>query len=152
MINKSLFSVSGKIALIIAVAMISASSAFAGGAFENALINLRSAHYLIDSQPNDWKKAPDETTAKNDINAAIGEIKKVGIDDGKSLKDHPLEYERITDRKSRLLKAIQLLKASEAELSKLEEPDPKKKQIKSSALLHIKQALASIDKLIPAAK
>jgi hypothetical protein len=149
--NRSLYSPSGRLALVIAI-MISAATAFASGPYDNALINLRSAHYLIDSHPADWKGAPQETEAKNDIAAAMGEIKKAGIDDGKDLKEHPLDVERITDRKSRLLKALQLLKTTQTEITRAEESDPKKKQLKASSLAHLSQAIKNVDKLIAALK
>lgn len=139
--------------LVLLVTISSATSAMAAEpAYQHALVNLRTAHYLIDTHPKDWKTAPKETHAKNDITAAMLEIKKAGIDDGKDLKEHPLDVERITDRKERLTKALNLLKTTYAEIAVVVEKTPDDKHLKFTAQAHIKEAGEDIEKMIAGEK
>jgi hypothetical protein len=53
------------------------------------LSDLREARWLIEHRPGDWAQTADEVEAIRQIDAAINDIKKAAIDDGKNLNDHP---------------------------------------------------------------
>ncbi len=55
----------------------------------HALSDLRSARWMIEHRPGNWERTVDEIEAVRQIDAAIGEIKKAAIDDGKNIEDHP---------------------------------------------------------------
>ena len=46
---------------------------------------------MIEHRPGNWAQQNDEVEAVHHIDAAIGEIKKASIDDGKNLADHPAD-------------------------------------------------------------
>src|ERR1700722_6123962 len=55
----------------------------------HALSDLRAARWMIEHRPGNWVQTQDEIAAVHRIDAAIGEIKKASIEDGKNLQDHP---------------------------------------------------------------
>src|SRR6201994_4391857 len=55
----------------------------------HALSDLRAARWMIQHRPGNWAQTVDEIEAVRRIDAAIGEIKKASIEDGKNLEDHP---------------------------------------------------------------
>src|SRR6201996_8176996 len=67
----------------------------------HALSDLRAARWMIEHRPGNWAQTQDEIEAVHRIDAAIGEIKKASIEDGKDLADHPHVDER-PDRSGRL--------------------------------------------------
>src|ERR1700728_3365878 len=58
-------------------------------AYLHALSDLRAARWLIEHHPGDWAQTSDEVEAVRQIDAAINDIRKAAIDDGKNLGDHP---------------------------------------------------------------
>jgi hypothetical protein len=68
----------------------------------HSLTDLRTARWLLTHQPGDPKTYRDEDVAITQINGAIGEIKKAGIDDGKDINDHPKVD--VTEHGSRLIR------------------------------------------------
>jgi hypothetical protein len=109
--------------VIIAVAMMTSVSAFAGEhpAYLHALADLRAARWLIDHHPaKDWKQSEDEAGAVRAIDAAINEIKHAAIDDHKDLNDHT-GVQEIPERQSRLRKAAELLKRTREDINQHEE-------------------------------
>ena len=62
------------------------------------LADLRAARWLIDHHPSvTWVQSADEANAIKAIDAAIEEINKAGIDDGKDIDDHA-KVQEIPDR------------------------------------------------------
>ena len=95
--------------MIVAVAMMSSASAFAGEhpAYLHALADLRAARWMIDHRAaTNWVQSKDELAAVNEIDAAINEIKRAAIDDHKDINDH-VGVQEIPDRTGRLHKAVE---------------------------------------------
>jgi len=108
----------------------------------HALSDLRAARWFLYHQPGDSAVAGDEDVSITEIDAAIGEIKRAAIDDGKNLEDHP----RIDIREhgSRLLKAIESLKRAHADIDH-EEDNPFAREMRHHALEHIDRAIRAAD-------
>src|ERR1700678_1361129 len=105
----------------------------------HALSNLRAARWMIEHRPGDWKRTDDEVEAVKRIDAAIGEIKKASIDDGKDLNDHP-KAEELPEHMGRLHKAVDYLKKAHEDVNKEEDNDFAHK-LKARALKHIDEAI-----------
>ena len=58
-------------------------------AYRHALYNLRAARWMLVHRPGNWQQATEEPEAVKQIEAAIYEITRVGIDDGKAMEDDP---------------------------------------------------------------
>ncbi len=79
-------------ALLLAMLLPMAASADLPGkhpAYLHALSDLRAARWLLEHRPGDAAVSSREDVGIAEIDAAIGEIKKAAIDDGKDLHDHP---------------------------------------------------------------
>jgi hypothetical protein len=98
--------------------------------YMQALSDLRGARGLLESGHD-----PAARSATNDIDRAIGEIKRAAIDDGKELGDHPPVD--VKGERSRYQQALQLLNSARHNLS-FEEDD-------KAALGWRKQAMAAVD-------
>lgn len=125
------------------LAIISATSAYADAPgkhpyYLHALTDLRTARWLVTHQPGDRKVYAGEDVAFDEINAAIGELKKASIDDGKDINDHP--GIDVKEHGSRLLRAIETLKQAQADISK-EEDNPESRGLKHRAAEHIDHAI-----------
>jgi hypothetical protein len=108
----------------------------------HALSDLRAARWFLYHQPGDSAVAGDEDVSITEIDAAIGEIKRAAIDDGKNLEDHP----RIDIREhgSRLLKAIESLKRAHEDIDH-EEDNPFAREMRHRAIEHIDHAIRAAD-------
>ena len=111
--------------------------------FLHALTDLRTARWFLNHQAGDAKVYGDEDVAISEIDAAIGEIKKAAIDDGKDLNDHPAVDTK--EHGSRLLKSIETLDAAERDV-KGEEDNPEVKNLRHAAFEHIKKARDAANK------
>lgn len=85
-------------------------------AYLHALTDLRAARWLIEHRPGDWAQTGDEMEAVRRIDAAINEIKRASIDDGKNLADHPALDER-PDHRGRIHEAVEYLRKARADVS-----------------------------------
>ena len=54
----------------------------------HALSDLRAARWMLEHRPGDAAVSGQEDVAITEIDAAIGEIKRASIDDGKDIHDH----------------------------------------------------------------
>jgi tetratricopeptide (TPR) repeat protein len=115
----------------------------------HALTDLRSARGYLDKLGSDDAVDNDSMQAIRQIDAAIGEIKKASIDDGKDLRDHP-PIDAHVKRTDRFHKAIELLDKAHNDVNE-EEDDPAARGLKASALQHIADAHHAIDHAISAA-
>lgn len=88
-------------------------------AYLHALSDLRAARWLIDHRPGDWQQSTDEVEAVRRIDAAINEIKRAAIDDGRSLAYHPAVDER-PDHRGRIHEAIDYLRRARTDVSSAE--------------------------------
>ena len=91
----------------------------------------------------------DSMRAIREIDAAIGEIKRASIDDGKDLSDHP-KIDTNLRRTDRFHKAIELLNKAHADVNK-EEDDAKAVGLKDRAMVHIDEAHHAVEHAISAA-
>jgi hypothetical protein len=112
----------------------------------HALSDLRAARWMIQHRPGNWVQTDLEISALNEINAAIGEIKKAAIDDGKNIDDHPMVDER-NDHKGRLHEAHDFLKKARQDVDQ-EEEDPYTRGLKHRASKHIDAALQYVKQAI----
>ena len=85
-------------------------------AYLHALTDLRAARWLIEHRPGDWAQTGDEMEAVRRIDAAISEIRRASIDDGKNLADHPPLDER-PDHHGRIHEAVEYLRKARADVS-----------------------------------
>lgn len=109
----------------------------------HALTDLRAARWFLYHQPGDSKVSGSEDVAITEIDAAIGEIKRASIDDGKDLNDHPAVD--VNEHGSRLLKAIETLKKAKDDISK-EEDNPEARELRHKAHEHIDRAIKAAEK------
>ena len=108
----------------------------------HSLTDLRTARWLLNHQPGDVKVYEGEDVALNEVNAAIGEIKKASIDDGKDINDHPAVD--VSEHGSRLLRSIETLKKAHADIDK-EEDNPDVRELRHRALEHIDKAIKAAE-------
>jgi tetratricopeptide (TPR) repeat protein len=110
-------------------------------AYLRALSDLRAARWLIEHRPGDWAQVADEHESVRRIDAAIGEIKKAAIDDGKNLNDHPPVDEH-PDHRGRIKEALQYLRKARADISR-EEANAYASGLRDRAIGHIDGAIAA---------
>jgi hypothetical protein len=108
----------------------------------HALSDLRAARWFLYHQPGDSAVSGDEDVAITEIDAAIGEIKKASIDDGKDLNDHP--HVDVKEHGSRLLKSIETLKKAHGDIDH-EEDNPDVRELRHRALKHIDEAIRAAE-------
>jgi predicted DNA-binding transcriptional regulator YafY len=108
-------------------------------AYLKALSDLRAARWLIDHRTGNWQQSKDETAAVGAIDAAIAEIHKAAIDDHKNVNDHT-GVQEIPDHGGRLRKALEILRASRADLNQRED-NGFAQGLKARALQHIDNAI-----------
>lgn len=115
----------------------------------HALTDLRSARGYLDKLGSDDTVDNDSMQAIRQIDAAINEIKRASIDDGKDLRDHP-PIDAHIKRTDRFHKAIELLDKARNDVSQ-EEDDAAARGLKDRALRYIADAHRAIDHAISAA-
>ena len=109
----------------------------------HALTDLRTARWLLYHQPGDQKVYSDEDVAIQEVDAAINEIKRASIDDGKDLNDHPMVDVR--EHGSRLLRAIETLKKAHHDIDE-EEDNPDVRELRHRASEHIERATKAAER------
>ncbi len=112
----------------------------------HALSDLRAASWLLEHRPGDAAVSAQEDIALQQIAAAMAEIKRASIDDGKDIHDHPA-IDMPNDHPGRLHKAAELLRKVHADVNR-EEDDPAARGLKRRALQHIDAALHSTNHAI----
>jgi hypothetical protein len=112
-------------------------------AYLHALSDLRAARWLIEHRQTDtWKGTEDEIAAVREIDAAINEIRKAGIDDHKDLKDHPKD--EVNEHAGRLHKAAEYLHKADADVDE-HESDAEVRGLKDRAHQHIREAIRATE-------
>jgi hypothetical protein len=104
----------------------------------HALSDLRAARWLLYHQPGDAKVYAGEDVAISEVDAAIAEIKKASIDDGKNLNDHPAID--VKEHGSRLLRATETLHKAKDDIEH-EEDNLAARELRHRALEHIQKAI-----------
>jgi hypothetical protein len=112
-------------------------------AYLHALSDLRAArHYLNDG----WAWEPvrrDDNAAIHEIDAAIGEIKRAAIDDGKGMND-PFQIDTHLSAHDRFRKANELLFSAHNDLAKAEDV-PQARGLRDRAIGHVDRAHHIVD-------
>ncbi len=115
-------------------------------AYLHALTDLRHARaYLHDN----WAWEPvrrDDNAAIREIDAAIAEIKRASIDDGKDLNDHPPVDMHLTPQ-GRFAKANELLFAAHRDLARAEDV-PQARGMRDRAIGHVDAAHQIVDNAV----
>ena len=114
----------------------------------HALSDLRAARWMIEHRPGNWAQTTDEVEAVRRIDAAIAEIRKAAIDDGKNLEDHPKVDEK-NDHDGRLHVAIDFLRKARQDISH-DEDNKFAQGLQMRAYEHIDGAIAAVKKAIHA--
>jgi hypothetical protein len=112
----------------------------------HALSDLRTARWMLEHRPGDAAVSANEDVAITEIDAAIGEIKKAAIDDGKNVNDHP-NVDVPGDHPGHLHKALELLRKVHADVAR-EEDDPATKGLRDRAVGHIDGAIHATERAI----
>jgi len=114
----------------------------------HALSDLRAARWMIEHRPGNWEQTNDEIEAVRQIDAAIAEIKKAAIDDGKNLADHP-SVDELNQHNGRLHVSVDYLKKARQDISQ-DEDNRFAQGLQERAFLHIDAAISSVRRAIHA--
>ena len=130
--------------LAIGTGLIFLLTQFNAGAAEHpyylhALSDLRAARWMLDHRPGNWQQTQDEIEAVRRIDAAINEIKRAAIDDGKNLNDHP-RVDEIMEHSGRLRAALGFLEKARQDVNQ-EEDNRFADGLKDRSLQHINEAI-----------
>lgn len=112
-------------------------------AYLHALSDLRAARYFL---AEGWQWEPvrrEDDHAIREIDAAIGEIKRAAIEDGKNLNDHPPIDTQLSPH-DRFRKANELLWRAHQDLERAEDV-PESRGLRDRALMHIDEAHHTVD-------
>ena len=112
----------------------------------HALSDLRAARWMIEHRPGNWAQTQDEIEAVHRIDAAIGEIKKASIEDGKNPEDHPPVDER-PDHFGRLHAALDFLRKARQDISH-DEDNMFAQGLQARAYGHIDGAINAVKRAI----
>jgi hypothetical protein len=112
----------------------------------HALSDLRAARWMIEHRPGNWERTVDEVEAVKQIDAAIGEIKKAAIEDGKNIEDHPKVDEK-NDHNGRLHEAVDFLRKARQDISH-DEDNKFAQGLQGRAYMHIDAAINATKKAI----
>ncbi len=132
-------------ALLLAMALPMAANADLPGKhpfYLHALSDLRAARWLLEHRPGDAAVSGQEDLGISEIDAAIGEIKRAAIDDGKDLHDHP-GVQDVGDRPGRLHRALEILDKVHSDIAR-EEDDPTTRGLRNRAVRHVDEAIHAV--------
>jgi hypothetical protein len=115
-------------------------------AYLHALSDLRDARAHLDRLTPSDRLDNEEEHAIREIDAAIGEIKRAAIDDGKNVADH-MPVDAHLGHKGRYHKALELLDRAHHDISEKED-DQFAHGLRHRALQHIDEAHRIVDHLI----
>lgn len=115
-------------------------------AYLHALSDLRDARAHLDKLTPSDRLDNEEEHAIREIDAAINEIKKASIDDGKDIADH-MPVDAHSDKHGRYHRALELLDKAHHDISERED-DQFAHGLRHRALEHIDAAHGTVDHLI----
>src|SRR5277367_588894 len=115
-------------------------------AYLHALSDLRAARWMLEHRPGDPAVSSQEDVAIVEIDAAIGEIKRAAIDDGKDIHDH-VGVDDAANRPGRLHKALELLRKVHSDVAR-EEDDPVTRGLRDRAVGHIDGAIHATERAV----
>jgi hypothetical protein len=136
------------IGLLLAALPFAASADLPGKhpAYLHALTDLRTARWMLEHRAGDAAVSGQEDVAISEIDAAIGEIKRAAIEDGKNIHDHP-NVDFPNDYRGRLHKALDLLRKTHDDVAR-EEDDPMTKGLRNRAVGHIDGAIHATERAV----
>jgi hypothetical protein len=111
-------------------------------AYLHSLSDLRAARWLIEHRPGDYAQSSDELEAVRQIDAAINDIKKAAIDDGRNTADHPPVDEH-PDHRGRIHEALEYLRKARGDIAK-EEDNAYAGGLRDRAVGHIDGAIGAV--------
>jgi hypothetical protein len=132
--------------LVLSPLMVNADSPGKHPYYLHALSDLRAARWMLEHRPGDAAVSVQEEIGITEIDAAIHEIKRAAIDDGKDLDDHP-KVDVPADQPGHLHKALELLRKVRADVAR-EEDDPAAKGLRHRAIGHIDAAIRATERAI----
>lgn len=112
-------------------------------AYLHSLTDLRTARGYLDKLGPDDAVDNDSMRAIQEIDGAIGEIKRASIDDGKDLHDHPPIDAHIT-KTDRFHKALELLDKAHSDVARAE-ADEGARGLRDRATRHITEAQGAVN-------
>jgi hypothetical protein len=112
----------------------------------HALSDLRAARWMLVHRQGDAAVKGEEAVAGSEIDAAINEIKRAAIDDGKNIDDHP-PVDASTDQPGLLHKALDVLRKVRSDVAR-EEDDPATRGLRDRAVVHIDGAIHAAERAI----
>jgi hypothetical protein len=112
----------------------------------HALSDLRAARWMIEHRPGNWEQTTDEMEAVHQIDAAIGEIKKAAIDDGKNLEDHP-PVDEGNEHNGRLHVSVDFLRKARQDIGH-DEDNIFAEGLQARAYNHIDAAISAVKRAI----
>jgi len=118
-------------------------------AYLRALTDLRTARAHLE-RPGRGELKEQENRAIREIDAAISEIKRAAIDDGKNLNDHPPVDVRL-DWSGRLHRAVELLNRARNDIAR-EEDNRFAQGLQQRAIGHIDAARMHVEEAISVAR
>jgi hypothetical protein len=111
-----------------------------------ALSDLRDARgHLVKIYPDD-RVFDEEQHAVDEIDAAIGEIKRAAIDDGKDIRDHA-QVDAHLDRAGRFRRALELLEKAHHDIDR-EEDNPNTRGLQQRVLHHVDEAHHIVEQVV----
>ena len=108
--------------------------------YMHALSNLRTARWMLDHRPGNWKQSRDEEAAEREINDAIREIHEATIDDHRGMDEHE-KWAEHNDRGGRLRDAKEFLNRARQNMERAEDF----KGLKGRILRHISESQRFVD-------
>ncbi len=112
----------------------------------HALADLRGARWMIEHRPGNWAQTNDEIEAVHHIDAAIEEIKRAAIDDGKNANQH-LAVDEPNEHNGRLHVSIDYLKKARQDISR-DEDNLFAQGLQARAYNHIDAAITAVRRAI----
>src|SRR5579863_5367524 len=104
------------------------------------------ARWMVEHRPGNWVQTQDEIEAVLRIDAAINEIKKASIEDGKNLEDHP-PVDELAEHNGRLHKALEFLRKARQDISH-DEDNVFAQGLQARAYGHIDGAIGAVKRAI----
>jgi hypothetical protein len=143
------FAIAALAAMLFAPVYSSVTAAPAAGrehpAYLHALSDLRDARAHLE-RPGGGERKEQERKAIEEIDAAISEIKKASIEDGKNINDH-VPVDSHLDWPGRLHKAVELLDKAHSDVAR-EEDNRFAEGLQARALEHIDRAHHHVEEAI----
>jgi hypothetical protein len=135
-------------ALVLAAAPFAANADLPGKHphYLHALTDLRTARWMLEHRAGDAAVSGQEDVAITAIDAAIGEMKKAAVWDGKDIHDH-LPVDAPADHPGRLHKALELLREAHGDVAR-EEDDPATRGLRDRAVGHVDEAIHATEHAI----